>query len=72
MMKLSELMAARCRRPRFFAIAIALGAAPPGSPGRGGDRVDRPPVPRLGRYLLPGNTITKSLPVTGQESLREH
>ena len=27
MMKLSELMAARCRRPRFFAIAIALGAA---------------------------------------------
>jgi N-acetylneuraminic acid mutarotase len=25
MMKLSELMAARCRRPRFFAIAIALG-----------------------------------------------
>jgi hypothetical protein len=27
MMKLSELMAVRCRRPRFFAIAIALGAA---------------------------------------------
>src|SRR5882672_4132305 len=27
MMKLCELMAARCRRPRFFAIAIALGAA---------------------------------------------
>ena len=27
MMKLSELIAARCRRPRFFAIAIALGAA---------------------------------------------
>ena len=27
MMKLSGLMAARCRRPRFFAIAIALGAA---------------------------------------------
>jgi hypothetical protein len=27
MMKLSELMAARCRRPRFFALAIALGAA---------------------------------------------
>jgi hypothetical protein len=25
MMKLSGLMAARCRRPRFFAIAIALG-----------------------------------------------
>src|SRR5260370_6726279 len=25
MMKLCELMAARCRRPRFFAIAIALG-----------------------------------------------
>ena len=25
MMKFSELMAARCRRPRFFAIAIALG-----------------------------------------------
>jgi YVTN family beta-propeller protein len=27
MMKFSELMAARCRRPRFFAIAMALGAA---------------------------------------------
>jgi hypothetical protein len=27
MMKLSELIAAQCRRPRFFAIAIALGAA---------------------------------------------
>jgi len=73
MMKLSELMAARCRRPRFFAIAIGPGC------GAAGVSLGGAMTGWTGRQFLAwGGTCCqdtrsrRSFQVTGQESLREH